>query len=204
MTTHGLRVGIVALVVCAGGAVALAKDNSGIQYADLTNIRTYAFREAPPIPGLSEPGPKCETPLIQDQTNALISEQLEHRGLRRNDEHPDVYVISRRYFERHYVFYGPYDQTWEPDSGKGLRSSCRSAWVGWQGWHGYNGGVYADLYDTLTVDLQNPTTGAILWHGTETRRIPQQSSRQDRHITKTVAEVFEHFPVPGSVATTGN
>lgn len=208
MTIPGLRVGIVASVICAAGAVALAKNNYGIQYANLTNIRTYAFRVASPIPGLADTGPKCETPLVQDQTNALVAEQLDNRGLRRNDEHPDVYVLARRYFERRYTFYGPYYQTWN-DVPAGLRFSCRSSWVGWNGWDqfnswgGFNGGVYADVYDTLTIDFQDPMSGAVLWHGTETRRIPQQSSKQDRHLTKTVAEVFEHFPVPGAVATTG-
>ena len=209
-TIPGLRIGLVASVVCAATAAVLAKDNYGYQYASLTNIRTYAFRAATPIPGLSDTGPKCETPLVQDQTNALVAEQLENRGLLRNDEHPDVYVLARRYFERRYTFYGPYDQMWSPRVPNGLSFSCRSAWVGWQGWDqfngwgGYNGGVYADVYDTLTVDFQDPTSGAVLWHGTDTRRIPQQSSKQDRHVTKTVAEVFEHFPVPGAVATAGH
>jgi hypothetical protein len=211
MTIPGLRIGLVASVVCAAATAAvLAKDNYGYQYADLTNVRTFAFREAVPVPGLSQPGPKCETPRLQDQTNSLIATQLENRGMRRNDEHPDVYVVTRRWFARRYTFYGPYDVTWDPAASAGLPWSCHSAWVGWNGWDqfngwgGYNGGVYADLYDTLTVDLQDPATGAVLWRGSETRRVPQQSSMQDRHMTKTVTEVFEHFPVPGAVATTGH
>jgi len=188
ITIPRLRIGVAVSFVCA--TAALAQSNPGRQ------VRTYAFRATEPNADVVEEGMKCETPLIQDQTNAAIAAQLDNRGMRRHDEHPDVYVITHRWFELRYTFYGPYDFTWEPSDPslfQGLKKPCRSAWVGHNGWHGFNGGVYADLYDSLRVDLQDATTGAILWQRTETRRVPQ-NSRQDKQMIKQVAEVFEHFP----------
>ena len=123
MTIPGQRIVFVASVLCAATAAVLAKDNYGIQYADLTNIRTYAFRVGPPDPAASAKTPMCETPLVREQTDALIAEQLENRGLRRNDEHPDAYVVTHRWYARHYVFYGPYDAGWDPDLSRGSAAS---------------------------------------------------------------------------------
>jgi hypothetical protein len=61
--------------------------------------------------------------------------------------------------------------------------------------------VYADLYDRLTVDLEDAASGASLWRGTEKKRVSHTSKPIDTNYQ--VAEVFEHFPVPGAVATTG-
>jgi hypothetical protein len=46
---------------------------------------------------------RCETttPTVSSFASARMpyAAQLESRGLRRNDEHPDVYIVSRRSFE---------------------------------------------------------------------------------------------------------
>jgi hypothetical protein len=204
-TIPRLRIGLAASLLC--GTVALAQGHHGqLQYPNLAGVRTYAFLATEANADIAEQDMRCETPLVQSQTNTAIAAQLESRGLTRNDQHPDVYVITHRWFVRRFTAYGPYDATWEPWDAAlyhGLRTPCRSAWVGFQGWNGYNGGVYADLYASLRVDLQDPTTSAILWQGTETRRIPQNAWQQ-KQVTKQVAEVFEHFAVPGAVTTAGN
>jgi hypothetical protein len=206
ITIPRLRIGLAAVVVCATAALAQS-NHGGIQYPTLpANVRTYAFRAVEPNKDIAEKDMQCETPLLQGQTNTAIASQLDARGMRRNDEHPDVYVVTHRWFVRRFVAYGPYDATWEPYDQplyQGLRTPCRSAWVGYQGFHGYNGGVYADLYASLRVDLVDAATGAVLWQGTETRRIPH-NPRQDKQATRQVAEVFEHFPVAGAAVAAGN
>jgi hypothetical protein len=205
ITIPRLRLGLAASVVCA--TAALAQSHHGqLQYPNLAGVRTYAFRATEPNSDIVEKDMRCETPLIQGQTNTAIASQLDRRGMTRNDQHPDVYVVTHRWFERRFVSYGPYDATWEPwDAAlyQGLRTPCRSTWVGYQGWHGFNGGVYADLYASLRVDLLDARTGAVLWQGTETRRIPH-NAWQDKQTTRQVAEVFEHFPVPGAAVAAGN
>jgi len=109
----------------------------------------------------SEKSSTCDIPLVSDDTNAVIAAQLDRFGLKRDDAHPDVYVVARRTFEREYTYYGPFIETSAPDASFRHVPSCRSGWVAgngwdyWNSWDGFNGGVYADLYARLTVDLED-------------------------------------------------
>jgi hypothetical protein len=194
------RIGVAfaASVVLLAGAAALAEGDHGHQgNPNLRGVRTYALRDA-----TTATSPACDSPIVRDDTNAAIAAQLERLGLKRDDAHPDVYVVARRTFETRYTYYGPYVETSAP--GVPLKHglpSCRSGWAAWDDWHEWNGGVYADLYDRLTVDLEDAASGASLWRGTDKRRVSHSSKPIDTNYQ--VAEVFEHFPVPGAVATTG-
>jgi hypothetical protein len=203
-----IGIAIAASVALLAGAAAPAQgDHSHSRNTNLMGVRTYAFREAT-IPATSEKSSTCDTPLVRDDTNAVIAAQLDRFGLKRDDTHPDVYVVARRTFEREYTYYGPFIETSAPDASFRHVPSCRSGWVAWNdwdswnSWNGFNGGVYADLYARLTVDLEDAASGASLWRGSDKKRV-SQSLNPHTHLYRQVAEVFEHFPVPGAVATTG-
>jgi hypothetical protein len=197
---HRIGIAFAASVVLIAGAVALAEGDHGHRRnPNLGGVRTYALRDAT----MAATSEACDSPIVRDDTNAAIAAHLNRLGLKRNDAHPDVYVVARRTFETRYTYYGPYVETSAP--GVPLKHglpSCRSGWVAWDDWHGWNGGVYADLYDRLTVDLEDAASGVRVWRGTETKRVAQ-TSKPHTDVNHQVAEVFEHFPVPGAAATTG-
>jgi uncharacterized protein DUF4136 len=196
----GLAVSLAQLVTTA----ALAQDSYDYRRdANFAGIRTFAFKATPPMDPVASKTTTYDSPLVRERTNATIAAQLESRGMRRNDENPDVYIVSRRSFEMEYSYNGPYGYGWAPYAAVGYRAPYYGG--GWAGWNGWNGGVYAELQGTLTVDMEDAKSGALLWRGVETKRVHQTSkpAKRDKRVFEEVSDVFRHFPTPGAVATTG-
>jgi hypothetical protein len=65
--------------------------------------------------------------------------------------------------------------------------------------------VYEELLGTLTVDVEDAKSGALLWRGVETKHVHQTSKpyKREKRVVEEVSDVFKHFPVPGVVSTTG-
>jgi Domain of unknown function (DUF4136) len=196
----GLAVSLVQLVATA----ALAQDSYDYRRdLNFAGIRTFSFKATPPMDPVAAKTTTYDSPLVRERTNAAIAAQLESRGMRRNDEHPDVYIVSRRSFEMEYSYFGPYGYGWGPYAGIGYGAPYYGG--GWGGWNGWNGGVYAELQGTLTVDMEDARSGELLWRGIETKRVHQTSkpAKRDKRVFEEVSDVFKHFPTPGVVATTG-
>jgi len=196
----GLAVSLAPLVTTA----ALAQDSYDYRRdVNFAGIRTFAFKATPPMDPVAAKTTTYDSPLVRERTNAAIAAQLESRGMRRNDEHPDVYIVSRRSFEMEYSYYGPSGYGWGPYAAFGYGAPYYGG--GWAGWNGWNGGVYAELQGTLTVDMEDAKSGALLWRGIETKRVHQTSkpAKRDKRAFEEVSDVFKHFPTPGAVATTG-
>jgi len=171
--------------------------------AGLTGIRTYSFQYTQPASSSSPQSLMCdEPPLVRQQTNAAIAAELDRLGMRRDDDHPDVYVVTRRHFEMRYTYYGPYDVDWGQRGFEELHPTCRSSSIKADGWNNFNGGVYADLYDTLTVGLVDASSGAVRWQGAQTKRI-HTTLKAGPRVDDQVADIFKGVSVPGAVATTG-
>src|SRR5262249_56513552 len=115
-----------------------------------------------------------------------------------DDRHPDAYVVTHRTYKVEYTYWGP--TYW----GGPYAWSGYYGGPGW-GWGGYADGgyLYQDLLGTLTVDLEEAATGALLWRGIETKHVHETSkpAKRDRRVNEEVADVFKHFPTPGAVAT---
>ena len=180
---------------------ALAQDSYDYRRdANFAGIRTFAFKATPPMDPVAAKTTTYDSPLVRERTNAAIAAQLERRGMRRNDENPDVYIVSRRSFEMEYSYYG---YGWGPYAGVGYGLPYYGN--GWAGWNGWNGGVYAELQGTLTVDMEDAKSGELLWRGIETKRVHETSrpAKRDKRVFEEVSDVFKHFPTPGAVATSG-
>jgi Domain of unknown function (DUF4136) len=165
-------------------------------------IKTFAFKATPPMEPVAEKTTTYDSPLVHERTNAAIAAQLARRGMKRDDQHPDVYVVTHRTYKVEYTYYGPYG--WGGPYGLGWGGYYNGYYPGWGGW--YNGpSVYEELLGTLTVDLEDAKTGALLWRGIETKRVHQTSkpAKRDKRVFEEVKDVFKHFPTPGAVATTG-
>jgi hypothetical protein len=188
-----LYVGLAAFAVLLGSKAALAQD--GYDYRPNTNfaaIRTFAFKETPPMAPDAYQTTTYDSPLMRERTQAAITAQLEARGMRRVNRNPDVLIVTHRSYKMEYTYFGPY--------GWGYPYGVGYAYNGW-----YGGDVYEQLVGTLTVDMEDAKTGTLLWRGIETKNVHQSSKpeKRDKRVSKEVAEVFEHFPTFGAVATTG-
>lgn len=197
-TLTGLAVSLGCVMV---SAAALAQDSFDVnRNANFGAIRTYAFKYTPPMAPVEEKTTTYDSPIMRERTNAAIATQLENRGLRRNDEHPDVYIITHRTFYTEYYYYGPYGWGWGPYAPAGYGPYYGS------GWGGY-GDVYAELRGTLTVDVQDAKTGELLWRGVETKHVHQTSkpASREHRVIEEVGDVFKHFPTLtlGPVPTSG-
>ncbi len=192
---------ITSLAVCSvlASTAALAQDSYDIRrHANFSGIRTYAFKVIPSAAPLEEQTTTYNSPIMVERTNDAIARQLEARGIKRDDEHPDVYVVTRRTYYTEYYYYGPYGWGWWPYPWAGYGPYYGTAWNGW-------GDVYSELRGTLTVDVEDAKTGALLWRGVETKHVHETSkpSSRDRRVAEEVADVFKHFPTTGAVGTAG-
>jgi hypothetical protein len=162
---------------------------------DLSRLKTFGFEPAKPDDRISEQTTTYDSSIMDERTQAAIVDELESRGLRRNDKDPDVWVTTRRTFRTVRTFY-PFPDPWFAN--------------GW-GWP-YGGSRYVfdqalqgSIYrreivrGTLTIDLRDATSGALLWRGVASRRAHQTStpSRRVKRVDDEVGDLFESFPLPG-------
>jgi len=154
---------------------------------DFSQLRTFSMKETPPVDAHAADTSLYDSPLLRQQTNALVAAQLEGRGMKRDDEHPDVYVTTRRSFRTEYVTYG------SPGWG-----------YGWGYW-GY-GPWYMEtvVKGTLTVDVVSAGTGELLWRGVADREMHPTSKpeRRAERINREVTRMFRNYPT-NAVATSG-
>ena len=156
---------------------------------DFTTLKTFSFGATE---AQSTPRGKTtyDSQLIVDRTNAAVAAELERRGLRRDDVNPDVYVTTHRTFEKETVL--------SPDYGWGIAYPYGYSW-GWPYGYGYSAYAYEIVVGRLTVDLNDASSGNLLWRGTTEKRVHQTSSpeRRIRRINKEVTKVFDDFPRSG-------
>src|SRR5262245_56459189 len=135
-----------------------------------------------------------DTAFDRERTTAAIAAQLEARGFRRDDIHPDMLVTTEREFMAESYGYG-----WWPEWGYGYGGH-----YGYWGDYGY--GSYDTgpmLSSTLFVDIRNSETGELLWRGIGERNWwTSRSGHRLKRINKEVTKMFRSFPF-GIVATSG-
>jgi len=201
-TIPKLCVGLAVSAVSLGAVAALAQDSYDYRRgANFAAMRTFAFKETEPMAPNAYRTTTYDSPIQRARTEAAIAAQLEGRGLKRDDDHPDVNVVTHRTFKIDYTYTGPYGWGGPYWRGGYYNSGFYPGWAG-----GYGGGyVYEQLMGTLTVDLQDAKTGALLWRGVETKHVHETSkpAKRDKRVFEEVADVFKHFPTPGAVSTSG-
>src|SRR5262245_16109816 len=158
--------------------------------ADFSQVRTFSIKEPPPADPTASKTTAYDSPIVHQNTNAAVAAQLEARGLRRNDAHPDVYVTTHRTFQTEYYTWG-----W-PGWGYGY----------WGGYYGGYGSYYAEpiIVGTLVVDITDADTGELMWRGLAERDMHPTSSPEHRlkRINREVSKIFRKYPW-GTVATSG-
>jgi hypothetical protein len=150
--------------------------------ANFANLKSYSLKSAT----------GADNPLVDQRINDAIIRGLSMRGMRINNDNPDVCIVPRLTVEiRKQVT--AYNNGWGP------------GWYGYPGWSGYYGGwgvttfEVEDLqFDTLTIDMLDPQTGALLWRGTGVKQVNPswKPEKVDRKVNETVAKILRNFP-PG-------
>jgi hypothetical protein len=183
----------VAQVIAVSTTVALLSAPAFAQVQrsdDLSELRTFTIAETPRTNvTASQPWWVYERAVDRQNTEAAVAAQLEARGFRRDDAHPDMYVTTHRTVQTHDVWlYG---------------------WSGWgdDDWGHYGfGSDYLDstVASTLFIDVTSADTGELLWRGIGMRHMHITASPKDRleRINREVRQVFKDYPF-GVVATTG-
>jgi hypothetical protein len=186
-------IGVAAVVLMLPAAAAAQKVSYDIGTADFGGLRTFAFRNGPATDGDTEKTTGYDSPLVRERTEVAISEQLQARGLERDDRRPDMYVTARRAFKTEYSVYA------YPDWGVGY------GWgYGWgpyyTGWSPYGSTWYTDerVVGTLIVDVQNAATGQLIWRGLAEKHVHEHASpaHRTKRVNKEVTKMFEKFPQP--------
>ena len=195
---------VISLAVAASSlapAVAAAQKSSDYrQQFDVSRPRTFAFKSPGAAPAVAEENTTDDSPFFDERTNIAIAAQLERRGWTRSDDHPDIYIVTRRTFKVEYSLSGPY---W---SGYTTPTAWWGPYWGWQGpayvdnlglWNTW-GPVYVDerIRGTLTIDFVDAANGQLMWRGAGTKTVHEHSkaSSKTKHVNDEVSDIFEHFP----------
>src|SRR5262245_15297999 len=182
------RIMTVSTIVALFAAPALAQQVTyNVQRSqNLSELRTFTIAETPHANvTASQPWWAYERAIDRQITNAAVAAQLEARGFRRDDAHPDMYVTTHRTVQTEFWGYG---------------------WSGWgdDDWSHYGyGSEYLDstVASTLFIEVTSADTGELLWRGISLRdmHITSPKERIER-INREVRKVFKDYPI-GMVAT---
>ena len=160
---------------------------------DLSRLRTFGFKAVTPSGSVAEETTTYDSVLMDDRINAAIAAQLESRGLQRDDQHPDAWVIVHRTFTEASRFY-PFPDPWFANGWGWPYAGSR--WIFEQATLGR---VYTreTIRGTLKIDLQDAKSGALMWRGVGDKRAHQTSkpSHRAKRVDGEVEEIFELFPL---------
>src|SRR5262245_53783119 len=96
-TVPRVCIGLAAPFALLLPVVALAQNSHDVRRnVNFAAIRTFGFKHTAPMAPVAEKTTTYDSPLIRDRTNEAIAAQLVSRGMKRDDHHPDVYVVARR------------------------------------------------------------------------------------------------------------
>jgi hypothetical protein len=189
---HRILIGLSAAVLLAGPAAA-QKVSYDIGDADFSGLKTFAFRNIP-VGDSTTDTTGYNSPLVADRTKAAIAAQLEARGLRQDNENPDIYVTMRRTFKTEYSVYAPAD--W--GLGYGYGWGWGGYYTGWGPWYGGSSFYSIDerVMGTLVVDVENAATGQLIWRGLAEKHVHEHASPNKRikRVNEEVDKMFEKFP----------
>jgi len=160
---------LVALGLMPAAAVAQRVNYDYDKTTNFARVRSYALK--------STTG--ADDPLVDRRITNAIARGLAMRGMRVDENAPDVYVV--------------------PHLTKEIRPQVTAYNNGW-GW-GWYGGITTfevqDLqYDTLTIDLVDARTGQLLWRGTGVKQVNPHWKPEtvDRKVNEAVTKILRNFP----------
>src|ERR1700719_1540785 len=145
--------------------------------ANFGQYKTYSWQQV-----------KTQDPLDADRIKSAVNSALAAKGWTQVDSGGDVSVVAMEITKSQQTLNTYYD-------GVG---------GGW-GWRGFGGGGFGeattttDTYKvgTLVVDLFDTKTKRLVWRGSESDTLSNNSDKNIKDLDKGVDKLFKHFP-PGS------
>jgi hypothetical protein len=170
---------IVALVLASCATYHVATDHDA--KADFSRLHVYSWapREKPA-------DPVVENTLVANRIRDAVDRELAAKGFRRAASGPGDFVVDFATAQRQRV------DVWSWPAW--CHSHCGHSWVGW----GHDVQVYDYVQGTLLVGVIDPATNDLLWRGTATSVVDEESGSEKR-IDEAVKALLADFP-PGAAA----
>jgi len=165
--------------------------------SNFAEVKSFELRE----------GKLSDSPLVNGRITAEIVSALARRGMRMTSD-PDVYVVPKLTTEmrKEVTSLGGYGWGWSGGLGPyyngwyGVFGPYYYGWPAWDWWSPTSYEVRDSRYDTLTIDMIDAKTGALIWRGQGVRHVDPhwKPAKTDRKVHETVTRILRNFP-PKSV-----
>jgi hypothetical protein len=177
MKRFALPLVAAALAACSTYHVSTDHDEK----ADFSRLRVYSW-----APREKADNPVVENTLVENRIRGAVDRELAAKGFRRAESGPSDFSVdfATAMRERVDVWSWP---TW-------CNCHCGHGWVGW----GNDVRVYNYVQGTLLIGVIDPATNDLLWRGTATSVVDEQSGSVKR-IDEAVKALLADFP-PGAAA----
>jgi Domain of unknown function (DUF4136) len=146
--------------------------------APFASFRTYSMK----------PGTPTGQELIDKRLVAAIETQLAAKGLVKNDEAPDVFVIYHMAFDK--------QQDISSYSSGPMYGGYGYGWGGGWGTTTTDVRVREILVGTLAIDMIDAKKKEVAWRGLGTKEIntTAKPDKRDENINKAVEKIFKNYP----------
>jgi len=176
MNRFALLLASAALAACSSLHVATDHDPK----ADFGKLRAYSWMARE-----KSDNPVVDNTLVVNRIKGAIDRELAAKGFRRADGGSPDFVVDFATATRDVVDV----HTWP----SWCSAHCGHGFSGWQGGHV---DVVEYVQGTIAVGMIDPATNELLWRGTATRALEEDSGSEKR-IDEAMKALFAEFP-PGA------
>lgn len=182
-TSRITQLAVIAGLLLASAVTASAQD---IKYnylpgTDFSKYKTYKWVQAP--------NQDYSNSILDSQIKQAIESQLALKGLSKNDQNPDLYIIYQVAVNQ--------EKQWNSYSTGG------DAW-GWGGWRGWGGMATTTTTSQtinighLNVDMYDTGTKKQVWRGEASKTLGsgKDPEKVTKNINKAMTKLFKKFPPP--------
>jgi hypothetical protein len=171
------RILSIAAIVLALASISFADTKTDYDHGvNFYKYRTYAWKEPSPDTGI------VRNSLVLSRIEGAVNEKLAEKGLRRDDQNPDIYLAT------HVSARTVQDVNYWPADGWGY------GWGWGWGW-GPNVTVTPYVEGTIVIDMLDAKTNRLVWRAISTKTGSSLIDVQkEKKVDKMVADAFKHFP----------
>jgi len=167
----------VVILCCLSATLAFAQkiETDWDRTANFSNFHTYAWEQSPhPAKGF-----------WNDRIIEAIDKQLQAKGLTKVDANanPDMWVVYSNSIK---------DQ--KQVVGTGYNMGPGWYWGGWGGPSSVTYNTYVTKEGTLVVELADAKNKQLLWRGSATDTISDNSNKNINTLNKAVSKLFQKYP----------
>ena len=163
------------VLCCLFTTLALAQktDIDWDRSANFANFHTYAW----------EPSPHAAKGFWNDRIIDAVNKELQAKGLTKVDSNPDMWVVYSNSIK---------DQ--KQVVGTGYNMGPGWYWGGWGGPDQVTYNTYVTKTGTLVVELADAKNKNLLWRGSATDTISDNSNKNINNLNKAVTKLFQNYP----------